>query len=284
MSMKAIVALVLVDLGRRDLAGDDLAEQAVGVGHRWRILPGLDGRGRHPPARGRRDARADRPPVGLRRASARRPSGSASASRRSASSARIERERAHGTYWWPLGLLSAAAALAGRAVHGRSPPPSGRSPRPVSPTTSRAGRTTSGACCPSATPTTSSPRPGTRTREQILLFIAHHDAAHGGFIFTPQLVTWVADALPRIYERIDTSPQVMQLVAGGPGARVARRAHRPPPAHGRGNRDRRRQCRRLRRHRAAERRARRQRQPHGGGRRCSSSRGCCRRSRSPACA
>src|SRR5206468_3063531 len=52
--------------------------------------------------------------------------------------------------------------------------------------------------------------------ERTLLFISHHDAAHGGLIFTPQLVTWVADAFPGIYGRIDTSPQVMTLVAAGP--------------------------------------------------------------------
>ena len=32
--------------------------------------------------------------------------------------ARIERERAHGSYWWPLGLMSAAAALSSRGPRG----------------------------------------------------------------------------------------------------------------------------------------------------------------------
>jgi hypothetical protein len=95
--------------------------------------------------------------------------------------ARLEPEAAHGTYWVPLGLMSAAAAAAGDPD-------------------------------------------GSRT----LVFVAHHDAAHGGLIFAPQLVTWVADAFPGWYARRETSPQVMRIVAGGPalvalGALLGRR-------------------------------------------------------------
>jgi hypothetical protein len=49
-----------------------------------------------------------------------------------------------------------------------------------------------------------------------LVFVAHHDAAHGGLIFNPALVTRVADAFPEWYAGQETSPQVMRLVAAGP--------------------------------------------------------------------
>jgi hypothetical protein len=52
--------------------------------------------------------------------------------------------------------------------------------------------------------------------ERTLVFLAHHDAAHGGLIFTPELITRVADAFPRWFERQETSPQVMRLVVAGP--------------------------------------------------------------------
>jgi len=49
-----------------------------------------------------------------------------------------------------------------------------------------------------------------------LVFMAHHDAAHGGFIFTPELITTFADRFPEWYEELKTSPPPMQLVFAGP--------------------------------------------------------------------
>jgi hypothetical protein len=57
---------------------------------------------------------------------------------------------------------------------------------------------------------------GDRAAERTLVFVAHHDAAHGGLVFAPQLTTVPADAFPGWYDRQETSPQVMLLVAAGP--------------------------------------------------------------------
>jgi putative aminopeptidase FrvX len=57
---------------------------------------------------------------------------------------------------------------------------------------------------------------GDRDAERTLVFVAHHDAAHGGLVFAPQLTTVPADAFPGWYERQETSPQVMVLVVAGP--------------------------------------------------------------------
>ena len=48
------------------------------------------------------------------------------------------------------------------------------------------------------------------------MFVAHHDAAHGGLIFHPGPNHWIADTFPDWYARQETSPPLMQLVVAGP--------------------------------------------------------------------
>jgi hypothetical protein len=57
---------------------------------------------------------------------------------------------------------------------------------------------------------------GDPAAERTVVFVAHHDAAHGGLVFTPELITLVADRFPDWFEKQETSPQVMQIVAAGP--------------------------------------------------------------------
>ena len=116
--------------------------------------------------------------------------------------------------------------------------------------------------------------------QETLVFVAHHDAAQGGLIYRPELTRLVADTFPGWYARQTTSPQMLRLVAAGPGARRARPA--PAPA---------RACVRLRRQRcwrsSTSPRAPSCRAPTTTSPRsrcCSSSRGCCASSRSRACA
>ena len=136
--------------------------------------------------------------------------------------AQIEEERAHGTYWVPLGLMTAAAGLAGlAAAHG------GRAARLL------AGAVGAAAAAGIADDVSGGPhafrrllrhRPtynvvaeaGDREARRTIVFVSHHDAAHGGLVFAPQLTTVPADTFPGWYERQETSPQVMLLVAAGP--------------------------------------------------------------------
>ncbi len=137
--------------------------------------------------------------------------------------ARVEVERAHGTYWIPLGLLSAAGALAGLAPMGG--PNRGR----------RALAAALGAAAAAGIVDDVSAGPhlfrsllprrntynvvadaGDPGADQTLVFVSHHDAAHGGLIFNEQFVTRIADRFPAWFERRQTSPPVMRLVAGGP--------------------------------------------------------------------
>jgi Peptidase family M28 len=131
--------------------------------------------------------------------------------------ARIEAESAHGTYWWPLGLGAAlgvlggilglrgrhllGGALAGAAAAGMASdfPPGKRWLRRVLPR-----RTTYNVLC----------ELGPADAERTVVVIAHHDAAHSGLVFHPELPN-IADRLGLI-ERTDTSPALMAPVVGGP--------------------------------------------------------------------
>jgi hypothetical protein len=131
--------------------------------------------------------------------------------------ARIEAEPAHGTYWWPLGLgallgaLGGIAALRGRRLLGALlgaigaagiaddfPPGQRRLRRPL-PT-----RTTYNVVC----------ELGPADAERTIVLVSHHDAAHAGLIFHPELPK-IADRLGMI-EGQDTSPPLMAPVIGGP--------------------------------------------------------------------
>ncbi len=131
--------------------------------------------------------------------------------------ARIEAEPAHGTYWWPLGIGAAlgafggiavlrgrrllGGALAGAAVVGMASdyPPGKRLLRRALPK-----RTTYNVVC----------ELGPAGAERTVIVIAHHDAAHSGLVFHPELPN-IADRLGMI-ERSDTSPPLMAPVVGGP--------------------------------------------------------------------
>ncbi len=136
--------------------------------------------------------------------------------------ARIEEERAHGTYWVPLGLMSAAAGLAGLAAAR-----GGRGARALAATVGAAAAAgiaddVSGGphafrrLLPHRKTYNVVAEAGDRGAERTIVFVAHHDAAHGGLVFAPQLTTVPADAFPDWYEKQETSPQVMLLVVAGP--------------------------------------------------------------------
>ncbi|HEX5927809.1 MAG TPA: M28 family peptidase [Solirubrobacterales bacterium] len=131
--------------------------------------------------------------------------------------ARIEAEPAHGTYWWPLGTgamlgaLGGLAALRGRRLLGAllgavgaagiadDFPPGQRRLRRVLPK-----RTTYNVVCETGDP----------DAERTIVLISHHDSAHSGIVFHPQ-IPHIANRLGLI-EKTDTSPMLMAPVVGGP--------------------------------------------------------------------
>lgn len=131
--------------------------------------------------------------------------------------ARIEAEPAHGTYWWPLGIgallgvLGGLAGLRGRRLLGAALgalgaagiaddfPPGQRRLRRVLPK-----RTTYNVVCET----------GDLDAERTIVLIAHHDSAHSGLVFHPE-IPQIANRLGLI-EKSDTSPMLMAPVVGGP--------------------------------------------------------------------
>jgi len=140
--------------------------------------------------------------------------------------ARVESERAHGSYWWPLGLLN-AISMVGGALAG----PDG--PR-------RGARRLAGAAVgmfataglwddlsvrrqwfrrrflPHRATWNVVAQAGDDQAQDTVVVVAHHDAAHSGLIFAPGLPELIGRRLPRVWDRVNRSPPLMYLVIGGP--------------------------------------------------------------------
>jgi acetylornithine deacetylase/succinyl-diaminopimelate desuccinylase-like protein len=129
----------------------------------------------------------------------------------------VEQERAHGTYWWPLGLLCALAALAGLSGRRLLGALGGafaalgvwdecglwrghwtRALLPKRPTWNVVGRA------------------GDPDAERTVCVVAHHDAAHGGLAFDFSAVRWYARTFPEKVEAGRVWPGTMQLVFAAP--------------------------------------------------------------------
>jgi Peptidase family M28 len=130
--------------------------------------------------------------------------------------ARLEEAPAHGTYWIPLGLLSAAAGAAGALGHRATATAVGALAAlgvidDVSGGPQRFRR-----LLPRRTTVNVVAEAGDPDGATTVVVSAHHDATRGGLIFHPGPSRWVAHRFPDWYAKQETSPQVMRLVAAGP--------------------------------------------------------------------
>jgi hypothetical protein len=135
--------------------------------------------------------------------------------------ARVESEPAHGTYWWPLGIAAAAGLLAGgAALRGRRllgtalaaaagaaalddlPPRGGRRLRSVLPQDER---------------TQVLAELGPANAERTVVLSAHHDAAHCGLVFNPEIPEAVERRFPGL---ISEGPTTSPPIIGGPAAAI----------------------------------------------------------------
>ena len=129
---------------------------------------------------------------------------------------RVEEERAHGGYWWPLGLLNAASGFAG--LLGRLP-------------AALVGAVASTAVYDDVSGGrlwfrrhTLPRRPtwnvvaelGDPDAARTVVFVAHHDAAHSGLVFHPALPRAGMRLAPRLHERANQSIPIIFGVFLGP--------------------------------------------------------------------
>lgn len=130
--------------------------------------------------------------------------------------ARVEEERVHPTYWWPIGLLN-AVALAGAAL------PSRRAARALA-AAAVAGlvddidhrRRAFRRLLPKRRTFNVTAELGDPDAARTLVIVAHHDAAHGGLIFDTRAIEALARRFPHALERVTRWPPVMWGVVIGP--------------------------------------------------------------------
>jgi hypothetical protein len=132
-----------------------------------------------------------------------------------ATGARVEQEDVHGTFWWPLGLAACTgiaagiAALRGRRLLGAGLvglagtaalddlPPGKRTLRGV---------------LPRRRATTVVAELGPSNAERTVVLVAHHDAAHAGLLYHPEIPELVFGRFPWLIQRVDTSPPLFAPV------------------------------------------------------------------------
>jgi acetylornithine deacetylase/succinyl-diaminopimelate desuccinylase-like protein len=139
-------------------------------------------------------------------------------------SASVEVERAHGGYWWPLGLLNGATAAAGlAALRFRS-----RGTRLL---TAALGAGAAAAiwdevgggrlwfrraALPHRDTFNVLTEAGDPDGAETVVVVAHHDAAHSGLVFHPALPRLFAERFPALHERSKQSFPIMYATWLGP--------------------------------------------------------------------
>jgi hypothetical protein len=131
--------------------------------------------------------------------------------------ARVEEERAHGGYWWPLGLLNAGAALAAR-LGGR------RAAALVGGVAAAAIYDDVGGgwlwfrrrTLPHRSTFNALAEAGDPEASRTIVFVAHHDAAHSGLVFHPALPRIAMRSMPALHEKAEQSVPILYGVFLGP--------------------------------------------------------------------
>jgi hypothetical protein len=146
---------------------------------------------------------------------------------------RIEEERVHGTYWWPLGLPTAAATLAGVGGTRARAAAVGLAAAAAVVDDLRIGPRALRRLLPKRTTANVVAEVGERDARRTVIVVSHHDAAHPGLVFHPELPRSIGRRFPRLLERANTTPPTLWAAAAGPllvgvgallGIRAVRRA------------------------------------------------------------
>ncbi len=138
----------------------------------------------------------------------------------------VERETAHGTYWWPIGLAN-AVAVAGAALALRRPTTPARALGAALAALSAAAlwddlghgrRWFRRALLPQRPTWNVVAETGDPSATRTVAFIAHHDAAHSGLVFHPALGQIGPRLTPRMHARSSHTLPILYGVWLGPVA------------------------------------------------------------------
>ena len=138
--------------------------------------------------------------------------------------AAIEQERAHGSYWWPLGLcnvlalVGAVAALrsGGRLARLLASLLSGTAAAALWDDLGHGRRWFRRALLPKRPTWNVVAESGDRAAPRTVVLVAHHDAAHSGLVFHPALARLGPRFLPRLHERASHTLPILYGVWLGP--------------------------------------------------------------------
>ena len=148
-----------------------------------------------------------------------------------AGDARVEIERGHHTFWWPLGIAAAGGVVAGvRGMRGRSfgAAAFGAAAAWAAADELPPRRRRLRAALPRSAATNVIAVLGPADAKRTVVLVAHHDAAHSGLVFSPAIPRVIQRVAPRFFEVTDTSPPLLWPAVIGPalaaaGATVGRR-------------------------------------------------------------
>jgi acetylornithine deacetylase/succinyl-diaminopimelate desuccinylase-like protein len=129
---------------------------------------------------------------------------------------RVEEERAHGGYWWPLGMLNAGAGLA--ALLGRLPAAlvGGAAAAAVYDDVSGGKLWFRRRALPHRPTWNVVAELGDPDAPRTVVFISHHDAAHSGLVFHPELPRVGMRLAPKLHDRANQSIPIIFGVFLGP--------------------------------------------------------------------
>ena len=129
---------------------------------------------------------------------------------------RVEEERAHGGYWWPLGLLNVGSALA--AFLGRLPAliVGGVASAAVYDDVSGGRLWFRRRALPHRPTWNVVAEAGDPSAARTVVLVAHHDAAHSGLVFHPALPRIGMRLAPRLHERANQSIPIIYGTFLGP--------------------------------------------------------------------
>lgn len=144
---------------------------------------------------------------------------------------RIEEEDVHGTFWWPLGIPAAVALAAGLTRSRWRATIVAAAAAAANVDDLRYGPRRLRRLLPRRMTANVVAEIGPADAERTVLLTAHHDAAHSGWVFHPELFRSLARRFPNLVKLIDTTPPTMWPAVAGPalvalGALACRRGVR----------------------------------------------------------
>ena len=123
---------------------------------------------------------------------------------------RVDEERAHGGYWWPLGLLNLGAWLASALGGRRAAALAGAATAAAVYDDVGGGRLWfRRATLPKRPAWNVVAEAGDPRAERTIVFLAHHDAAHSGLVFHPALPRLAMKHFPEQHERAEQSVPII---------------------------------------------------------------------------